>query len=66
MLYHEVYLDEYYIDKYEVTVAQYRECVNAGVCTEPGTGGSCYFGVWSQHLTFGVLLRGLKGGAARG
>jgi len=33
--YHEVYLDAYYIQKHEVTVAEYRECVNAGTCTEP-------------------------------
>jgi len=33
--YHEVYLDAYYIQKHEVTVAEYRECVNAGACTKP-------------------------------
>jgi formylglycine-generating enzyme required for sulfatase activity len=33
---HIVYLDEYWIDRYEVTNAQYRLCVEAGVCPEPG------------------------------
>jgi len=30
-----VYVDEFYIDKYEVTNAQYSECVKAGVCALP-------------------------------
>jgi formylglycine-generating enzyme required for sulfatase activity len=29
---HSVYLDEYYIDQYEVTVAEYRKCVKSGKC----------------------------------
>lgn len=33
--YHRVYLDAYYIGKYEVTVANYEKCVNAGQCNEP-------------------------------
>ena len=45
---HAVYLDAYYIDTYEVTNAHYRECVDAGVCTPPGTTKSStrdfYFG----------------------
>ena len=30
--YHNVYLDAYYIDKYEVTQREYNECVRYGSC----------------------------------
>jgi formylglycine-generating enzyme required for sulfatase activity len=30
-----VFIDEFYLDKTEVTVAEYRACVVAGACTEP-------------------------------
>ena len=35
---HQVEVTSYYIDKTEVTVADYKKCVNAGKCKEPDTG----------------------------
>jgi formylglycine-generating enzyme required for sulfatase activity len=32
---HEVFLDDYYIDKYEATNGDYKECVDASVCSTP-------------------------------
>jgi len=37
---HTVYLDAFYIDKYEVTNAAYSSCVTTGVCEPPKTQGS--------------------------
>jgi formylglycine-generating enzyme required for sulfatase activity len=34
-----VYLDEFEIDKYEVTYARYQNCVDAGVCASPRHAG---------------------------
>jgi len=32
---HQVYLDAYYIDKFEVSNAQYQTCVESGRCVQP-------------------------------
>ena len=40
---HTVYLDEYSIDKYEVTNTQYAQCVAAGNCAEPFYTGVSYY-----------------------
>jgi formylglycine-generating enzyme required for sulfatase activity len=37
----------FYVGKTEVTVGQYRACVNAGQCTAPNTGGSCN---WTSNV----------------
>jgi len=37
---HEVYLDEFYIDVYEVTNARYAECVQVGKCDPPSSSES--------------------------
>lgn len=36
--YHQVFLNAYFIDKYQVTVEDYKKCVNAGICIEPPHG----------------------------
>jgi len=37
---HMLYLDAYHIDRYEVTNARYRACVEAGACAAPALAGS--------------------------
>ncbi|MGI9281746.1 MAG: formylglycine-generating enzyme family protein [Endozoicomonas sp.] len=61
---HKVYLDDYKIDKYEVTFARYQKCIDAGKCNDLAIGGSMNFGrkgvenypingvTWHQAKTF--------------
>jgi len=37
---HKVYLDAYYIDKFEITNAMYKDCVEDGACRNPSREGS--------------------------
>jgi len=47
--YHKVYLDAFYIDKYEVSVDRFGACVRAGKCKKPIT---------RQYYNWGVPGRG--------
>ena len=40
---HQVMLSSFFIDRTEVTVAQYRVCVEAGDCTAPDVGDGCNY-----------------------
>jgi formylglycine-generating enzyme required for sulfatase activity len=40
----EMHLDAFYIDKHEVTVADYRKCAEAGTCSTAATGEYCNWG----------------------
>jgi formylglycine-generating enzyme required for sulfatase activity len=55
---HQVYLDAFYMDIYEVTNAAYKACVDAGVCTPPQETGSStrssYYGN-SQYDNYPVV-----------
>ena len=41
---HQVEMGVYWIDKYEVTAAEYQACVDAGDCEPAGIGGQCNSG----------------------
>ena len=44
--YHKVYLDTFFIDKYEVSVDEYSRCVQTRRCSAPGSSESCN---WSKN-----------------
>ena len=60
---HTVNLSAYYIDKYEVTNARYKECVDAGACTAPHQVGSntrnSYYGTttYAEYPVINVIWR---------
>ncbi len=54
----EVHLKAYEIDRYEVSVAEYAECVEAGVCVEPYAGGPVFPKEWEwENCNWGVAGR---------
>ncbi len=46
---HVVELSRYFIDKFEVSNAQYRKCVEAGICPQPVG----VFSIQSPHMAYG-------------
>ncbi len=49
---HTIYLDAYYIDKFEVTNGRYKKCVEAGVCTDPAEEFSSTRSLYYSDLAF--------------
>jgi formylglycine-generating enzyme required for sulfatase activity len=47
--YHEVNLDAFEIDKYEVTAGEFKACVDARGCTAADTDQDCTYGVSGQE-----------------
>ncbi|MEE2754888.1 MAG: SUMF1/EgtB/PvdO family nonheme iron enzyme, partial [Candidatus Latescibacterota bacterium] len=53
-----VYVDAYQIDRYEVSVAAFSDCVDAGGCEEPYSGGSVFPKQWEwQNCNWGIEER---------
>jgi formylglycine-generating enzyme required for sulfatase activity len=50
---HTVYLDAFYMDKYEVTNAMYAACVKAGACTPPHADSSATRNSYYGNAAFG-------------
>jgi formylglycine-generating enzyme required for sulfatase activity len=52
---HTVYLDAFYIDKYEVTNAQYQVCVEKGACNAPSITTAYDHANYAQHPVVYVI-----------
>jgi len=50
---HSVFLDAYYIDKFEVTNEMYLECLEDGACTSGGS-SRLYNSIWDNHPVMDV------------
>ncbi len=46
---HEVYLDDYYMDIYEVTNAEYKTCVDDGICKLPSSTDKYRDSKYAEH-----------------
>jgi len=44
-----MWVDEFWMDATEVTVAAYRRCVEAGTCSAPNMGGNCTWNVGGRE-----------------
>ncbi len=58
---HSVYVDEFFMDRHEVTNQQYALCVDAGACVPPSERGSfsrsAYYGnIVAIFFSHGTLL----------
>jgi formylglycine-generating enzyme required for sulfatase activity/WD40 repeat protein len=49
---HTVFVDDYYIDRYEVTNAEYRSCAEAGACSQPELDSSDTHEAYYSNLDF--------------
>jgi eukaryotic-like serine/threonine-protein kinase len=45
---HRVYLDSFWMDKFDVTNAMYAKCLDAGICSPPARYDT-FFGVWAYR-----------------